>query len=174
MPQVLHTGKARRVCGPIAAQAVSVVTGAHSREPEACLKTRPGSRSRQLFENMETFLASAPIQPATPQICMTPRAEEPIFICPPSCYDHTRRSLTGARIETSSGAGTTCGSSSLPHGSADRNDQRPPPLVFLIVAPSRERGSKHAVKAGNPAWADVAPSRERGSKQLTHIVRQIR
>lgn len=126
MPQVLHTGKALRVCGPIAAQAVSVVTGAHSREPEACLKTRPGSRSRQLFENMETFPASMLVQPATPGICMTPRAEEPIFICPASCYDHTRRSLTGARIETANSTWQSGSAArSLPNGSADRNHEGP-------------------------------------------------
>ena len=58
-------------------------------------------------------------------------------------------------------------STSLPHGSADRNMScLLMSRVSVDVAPSRERGSKHfLVDRHAGAWA-VAPSRERGSKRV--------
>ena len=64
------------------------------------------------------------------------------------------RSLTGARIETCRRNGTTRSTRSLSHGSADRNRTPAGQRVEMVVALSRERGSK--LLGDQPAAARAA------------------
>ena len=86
---------------------------------------------------------------------------------------HTRRSLTGARIETSRSMTTKPKSWSLPHGGADRN---PVPRDHFARLTSRSlTGARietgHCRKARR--YLHVAPSRGRGSKHgLPELVRR--
>ncbi len=107
----------------------------------------------------------------------------------PAMRSLSRRSLTGARIETRVGAdflGAGRGRSLT--GARIETSSQPQPARQALVAPSRERGSKHLWR-GNlmepedgrsltgarietssaPRWhrrRRVAPSRERGSKRV--------